>query len=49
VKEPGHLDRLVGRAESKGEAVRVVEHEDAVVVLARGRGVEAEVFLVEAA
>ena len=38
-----------GRAEGEREAVGVVEHQHASVVLARRLGVEAEVGLVEAA
>ena len=42
-------DRLVGFPQGKGEAVSVVEHEDAVVHALGGLGVEPEVALVEAA
>jgi hypothetical protein len=48
VEEARQADRLSGRPESQGETFGVVEHQDIVVVAARGLRVEAEVRLVEA-
>jgi len=49
VEESRQLDRLVGWPESEGEALSVVEHENAVVVPAGRSRVKAEIRLVEAA
>jgi len=49
MEELRRVDRLVGGPEGEREAVRVVEHQDVVVVSPRGLGAEAEVGLVEAA
>src|SRR5205085_8062649 len=49
VEEPRQPDRLVGGAEREREAVRVVEHQHAVVVPPRRARAEAEVRLVESA
>ena len=49
VQERRKPDRLVDQAERQREAGGVLQHQDAVVVAAGRRGVEAEVGLVEAA